>query len=97
MRSLHLMRRPKAARYIGTSDDGPQSGINLARRMGAGLPAQQQSDETTEGAAPRAPTSLCDPDQVPAGFFGGAFCVFAGAGGGAGARSMETRRPPAKR
>jgi hypothetical protein len=37
------------------------------------------------------------PDHVPAGFFTGAFCAFAGAGGGVGARSIETRRPPVKR
>jgi hypothetical protein len=34
---------------------------------------------------------------VPAGFFAGAFCDFAGAGGGAGARSIATKRPPEKR
>jgi hypothetical protein len=37
------------------------------------------------------------PDQVPAGFFAGAFCDFAGAGGGVGARSIDTKRPPSKR
>jgi len=35
--------------------------------------------------------------QVPAGFFGAAFCALAGAGGGPGARSIETSRPPTKR
>ena len=37
------------------------------------------------------------PDHVPAGFFAGAFCDFAGAGGGVGARSIDTKRPPSKR
>jgi hypothetical protein len=36
-------------------------------------------------------------DHVPVGFFAVPFCGFAGAGGGPGARSIDTRRPPAKR
>src|SRR5262249_61015789 len=36
-------------------------------------------------------------DQVPPGFFAVAFGAFAGAGGGPGARSIDTRRPPVKR
>jgi hypothetical protein len=36
-------------------------------------------------------------DQVPAGFFVLAFGAFAGAGGGPGARSIDTKRPPVKR
>jgi len=34
---------------------------------------------------------------VPAGFFGAAFCAFAGAGGGPGARSIDTKRLLTKR
>ncbi len=47
--------------------------------------------------APQVASWCLTSDQVPAGFFVLAFGAFAGAGGGPGARSIDTKRPPVKR
>src|SRR5215831_20057799 len=89
---------PPAPCNIDAGSDDAQSSISPAWQSHAGLSSSSAIEKTRrQQGARRGPTFAAKPDQVPAGFFAGAFCDFAGAGGGVGARSIETKRPPVKR
>src|SRR5262249_22473401 len=103
MPTLHRISSAHLAECnIGAGEDDAQSGIDLPlastyparpnwpRRVGAGDARSKRRVLTSD-------RMISGPDHVPAGFFTGAFCALAGGGGGAGARSMKTRRPLVKR
>ena len=90
-------RSPRRARTMSARSPGRRrTGWKRARsrkpRPGINDAKTRRSDSVR-----RCPAAGPACRQVPAGFFGAAFCALAGAGGGPGARSIETRRPPTKR